>query len=162
MKRFNNAYSHGTARFQRFHGGHVDYIKEYVKTHLIREKPDTVIIQMGGNDLHRGDLRDPATITSIANDIIETAQTCRAHGVQHVFVSSVTVRRARWTWDICEALNKAIQGQCSLYGFHFYDNSNITTHDLYDNVHLNDDGVSKLANNMLDALFEKFSSPCDE
>ena len=158
VKRFNNAYSHGTARFQRWHGGHVEYIKEYVKPHLRREKPDTVVIQIGGNDLDRADRQNPATITSIANDIIETALTCRAHDVQHIFIGGVTVRRPRWTWDVCKDLNNAIEGQCTLYDFNFYSNSNISTYDLYDNQHLNNNGVSKMANNILDSPFDRFGT----
>jgi hypothetical protein len=156
-RRFDAAYSHGTARFQRWHGGRAEHIKHYVATHLKKEKPDTVVIQIGGNDLQRGDRRDPATITEIANDIIETARICRSHDVQHIFVGGVPVRRPKWTWDICKDLNNSLKGQCTLNNFNFYDNSDITTHDLYDGVHLNDTGVSKMANNMLLGLKGYFS-----
>ena len=132
-------------------------MKTYVVSHLKKEKPDTVVLQMGGNDLGRGDKRNVATITDIANDIIETALVCRNHGVRHIFIGGVTVRRQRWTWEICESLNKALEGLCTLHDFTFFANTNITPADLYDGTHLNDVGVSKMANNMLDCLFDYFS-----
>jgi lysophospholipase L1-like esterase len=158
QERFNAAYKNGEARFQRWPGGKVEHIKNYIKTHLEKEKPDTVMIQIGGNDLQRGDRRDPATITSIANDIIETAQICRANDVQHIFVGGVTVRKPRWTWDICKALNNSLEGQCRLRDFNFISNTDISPHDLYDGVHLNESGVSKMANNMLSSLDDYFNS----
>ena len=111
-KRFNKVYTHGEARFQRFHGGKAEHIKNYVTSHLEEEKQDTVIIQIGGNDLHKGDKRDPSTITNIANNIIETAQICKARGVQHIFVGGVPIRKRRWTKEICKDLNTALEGQC--------------------------------------------------
>ena len=102
--------------------------------------------------MYRGDSRDPSTITDIANDIVETAIICHAHGVQHIFVGGVTVRRPRWTWKICRELNDALSGQCDLHNFHFIDNNNISTSDLYDGVHLNNNGTHKLAENILGSL----------
>ena len=157
VKRFNKGFEHGSARFQRWHGGEVEHIKTYVVSHLKKEKPDTVVLQMGGNDLHRGDRRNPATITAIANDIIEIALICRSHGVRHIFIGGVTVRRQQWTWDVCESLNESLEGQCTLHNFNFYSNNNITPHDLYDKVHLNDLGVRKMANNMLNCLCDYFA-----
>ena len=157
VRRFNRGFTHGRARFQRWHGGEVEHIKSYVVSHLEKDRPDTVILQMGGNDLHRGDKRNTATITDIANDIIETALICRNHGVRDIFIGGVTVRRQRWTWEVCESLNKALEGQCLLHDFTFFSNGNIRPSDLYDGVHLNEDGVSKMANNMLDSLFYHFS-----
>ena len=48
VERFNNCFNSGTARFQRFHGGKARHFKDYLPTHLNEEKPDTVILQVGG------------------------------------------------------------------------------------------------------------------
>ena len=149
---FDAAYVHGFAQFQRWPGGTAEFIKHYVEPHLQREKPDTVVIQIGGNDMHRADKNDPATITAIANDIIDTALVCRANGVRHIFVGGVAVRRPKWMWNIIKDLNGALEGLCELYNLTFYSNSDITTRDLYDGTHLNGNGVHKMASNMVDSL----------
>ena len=55
-------------------------------------------------------------------------------------------------------MNRALEGQCTVNNLVFYDNSNITAHDLYDGIHLSNEGTCKLANNMLSGLEEYFES----
>jgi lysophospholipase L1-like esterase len=50
---FNNNYEQGRAHFQRFKGGSAEYIKDYIPVHLKKDKPDSALVQIGGNDLHK-------------------------------------------------------------------------------------------------------------
>ena len=54
INEFNSYYKEGNARFFRFHGAKARHVKDYVLSHLEEEQPDSVIIQMGGNDLPTG------------------------------------------------------------------------------------------------------------
>ena len=90
--RFNQYYHKGTARFQRWRGGRAEHIKHYLETHLKDEKPDTVLLQYGGNNLPTR-RNNPIPVVTIANDIIEGGQICKKNGVRDVFVSSVMPRK---------------------------------------------------------------------
>ena len=55
--------------------------------------------------------RDPATITILYNYHYKSYY---IDGVQHILVGKVTVRKPRWTWDICKILNNSPEDQCRL------------------------------------------------
>ena len=155
--RFNRAYDHGTARFQKFHGGKARHIKDYVPTHLNEDEPDTVIIQVGGNDLPTR--RDkPTPVVNIANDIIKTGLICRSKNVRNVLIGGVIVRKAQYMKERCKELNNALRGLCKIHNFTFIDNTKISVDHLYDGVHLNEDGTQILADNYLCALEKEFTS----
>ena len=82
---FNKGYKKGAAIIHRFHGGKVHHIRNYLSTHLEEEKPDSVVIVAGGNDLPNGE-SSSIVIDDIANDIIECRQRSREHGVVDVFI----------------------------------------------------------------------------
>ena len=50
-RRFRRSYTSGSMRIQKFHGARAVHFLDYLPTHLFREKPDTVVLQCGGNDL---------------------------------------------------------------------------------------------------------------
>ena len=153
QRRFNSCYGDGDVRFQKFHGGKVRHIKSYVSTHVEEEKPDAVLLQMGGNDVGG---RIP--IVTIANDIVDIGLLCRSKDVGTIFVGGVTTRRNESAKEKIDELNYCLKGLCKLNNFIFIDNSNITHDNLYDGVHLNKDGVSILANNYLDTLNVTFDA----
>ena len=149
---FNGVYEFGNSRFQKWHGGRVRHIKRYIDSHLEDEKPNTVILQMGGNDLP---LRE-TPINDIANDIMEAAQKARVAGVEHVFIGGVTIRSQAYAKTRGEDLNIALQEMCEANDFVFIDNTEIIKKHLYDGVHINKEGSAILANNYLKALRSKF------
>ena len=150
MKNFNEELSEGTAEFIRFRGLSAAHIKNYVKSHLV-EKPKTVIIQAGENDLPQGrtTTRD-VSVEEIANHLIETGETCKRYGVTDISIGGVTPR-SRLQRQVY-ALNDAIKAKCERYGFNYINNDNIFISHLYDGVHLNKHGSELLKCNYLNAL----------
>ena len=151
---FNDNYNQGRAQFQRFKGGSAEYIKDYIPVHLKKEKPDSALVQIGGNDLQKA--YTTKLLTSLANQIIETGQTCREHNVKTVFIGGVTVRQQQYTWERCKQLNVMLQDLCKKHQFIYVDNSNITVNELSDGTHLNEKGTIIMANNFLDTFNKEF------
>ena len=94
VRKLNEILSIGSARFRRFHGGKAKHVFNYVDTHLEDEKPEVVLIQVGGNDLPtRKDY--PSSVKEIAEIIIETGKKCLRYGtVKDVLISSVITRKS--------------------------------------------------------------------
>jgi hypothetical protein len=141
----------GQVIFRRFHGHKARHIKEYVWTHLEELTPASAIIQMGGNDLPTP-RHNPVPVIDIANHIIETGVICRNYGVQKVCIGGVISRRQHYMQQRCRDLNALLVNMCKIHGFIFLDNSDIESRDLYDGVHLNDQGNGKLFENYLFGL----------
>ena len=152
-QRFNECFGSGTARIQKWPGGRARHMKNYIGTHLEEEHPDIVIVQAGGNDLAE---RDRASITSIANDLMEIGIKARNSGAENVFIGSVPIRREQFNTEDLYELNHAIWTLCCQHGFVFVDNSKIGLSHLYDGVHLNNAGTTILASNYLEALRAKY------
>ena len=140
----------GTAEIVRFKGKKAEHIKNYVKSHLSLDKPDTVIIQAGGNDLQSEGRSRPTPVENIADHLVETGETCRRYGAKRIFIGGVTSRKG--LQRECFALNDEIKKKCARHGFTFIDNSNISVTHLTDGVHLSDCGSEILKRNFLDAL----------
>ena len=156
--RFNRAYDSDRCRFQRFPGGKAKKIKDYIPSHLYHEKPDTIYIQCGGNDLQ--DAYDPSLVSKLAADIIEAGVVCKNNKyVKTVFIGGVTIRRQTYTRDRCRELNNLLREACKTHNFVFVDNSNIIEDHLdSDGVHLNEKGDIMLANNILGYFNKKFGN----
>ena len=148
----NKYYVKGHARFQKWHGGRARHIKQYVPTHMLEEKPDTVLMHAGGNDLCTT-RNNPTPILDVANDIIDIGLACKKHGASRIVISGVITRKPKFLQERCEELNELLVSMCKIYNFTYIDNSNIGVDDLLsDGVHLNQEGTDVLANNYLKCL----------
>ena len=146
-------YGPGPVRFQKWPGGRVRHIKNYVTSHLQEEKPDIVLIQAGGNDVGtKTEDANPITSDMIAEDVIGIAQKARSLGAKHVFIGGITMRSNRSFTDGCNKLNNTLKSLCIAHGFIYIDNNEILPEQTYDGVHLDDEGTRLLANNYLHAL----------
>ena len=150
---FNKGYTKGEAMFQRFSGGKVRHIKNYLPTHLEEEKPDSVVIVAGGNDLSSVDGKLSAVAT-VADDIIEAGNICKHHGTKRVYVSSILPRQSLYYQIHRKKLNDVLRGKCQSHGFIFIENDNIVMKDHVsrDGVHLNVAGSRLLCRNLLNCL----------
>ncbi len=151
--RFNKCLRQGhKASFTRFPGSLAEQMATYVTPRMSKEKPETVIIQGGGNDLPVNPNKKTVPLLSVANDIIEAGKTCRKYGARNVIIGSVTTRNGNFLKKRCEALNNILEDLCEKHNFVFVNNKDIKDEHLYDGVHLNDDGTTLLADNYLVAL----------
>ena len=151
-QRFNECFGSGTARFQKWPGGHARHMKNYVSTHLEEEKPDAVIIQAGGNDLSSNHDESVTAIGTIAKDVVEMAKHARSFGAQEIFVAGVPIRTQKHFQEHVGELNNTLKSLCTSNKFIFIDNSRITIDHLYDGVHLTNSGTKILADSYLEAL----------
>ena len=154
VRRFQKSYTSGTVRIQKFHGGRTLHFQDYLPTHLYHEKPDTVILQCGGNDLPTPRHKN-VPLTKIADQIIDAGLVCKEFGVQDILIGGVTTRNTNFLKKRCSDLNEILVNLCSSHGFTFIDNSSITPEEhMYDGQHLNSKGTSLLSNNYLEALYD--------
>ena len=147
---FNDSYNEGTSQFYKFHGGKVRHIKKYVPIHLEEERPDSVIILAGGNDLPTSK-KNPTPVSEIADHIIDMGLMCTRYHVSNIFISSVLPRSAAYMQARRNQLNKILRELCKAHGFTFIENENIVLkeHIWKDGVHLNNQGSDLLARNFL-------------
>ena len=81
---------------------------------------------------------------------MNTGLLCRRYGVQHIFISSVLLRRQFYQQQRCRDLNAFLRDLCVVHNFIFIDNANISVEHLFtDGVHLTDQGSQILCDNYL-------------
>ena len=133
-------------------GGKVRHIKDYITTHLRENRYETVLLQIGSNDIPTP-RSNPVPVEEIAKIIIDTGLMCREYGVKDVLIAGIIPRRQWYTFNRCAELNKILIAECKLHNFIFIDNSNVLpTHLHSDGIHLNDEGSEVLTQNYLFSL----------
>ena len=75
-RRFRRSYTSGSMRIQKFPGARAVHFLDYLPTHLFHEKPDTVILQCGGNDLPTS-RKQPVDMIKIAEYLLEAGRICK-------------------------------------------------------------------------------------
>ena len=150
---FNKKLKNSKARFHKFSGKKVHHIKDYMPTHIVEDRPDSVVIVAGGNDVPIGKF-DSVPLTSIADDIMEAGLLCRRNGVRDIHISSILPRGSFYFQLRRHRLNLMLKEQCGTNGFIFVDNRNIVLSDHigHDGVHLNKAGSSALCRNLCNSL----------
>ena len=142
---FNSFYNNGTAEFKRFPGKKARHLKHDIKDILEKERPNTVILQSGGNDLQTS-----TTLADIADELLEAGAICKRYGVEKICIGGVPARPG--VQGRCYDLNRILSRRCRARNYVFIDNKYIFLGHLYDDVHLNHHGIKVLANNYLDVL----------
>ena len=150
---FNECYNPRRAQFTRFPGARAKHMSEYVTPRIRDERPETVIIHAGGNDLPVNNNERYVSLWTVANFITDAAMVARNHGARNILIGGVTTRKGGFLKKRCDALNGILISLCKRKGFIYIDNSGIGDEHLYvDGVHLNHKGTVRLADNYLDAL----------
>ena len=153
----------GQLSFRRFPGAKTEDVRAYLPTNLSKTKPETVIIQTGGNDLPTP-RSNPVPVEVIAKTIVECGLLCKSYGVKNVLISGIPIRRPYYMQTRCKELNLLLQEHCRNEGFTFIDNGNIDLSHTYDGTHLTQEGSALLRDNYLlelNALFwEDVRSKC--
>ena len=117
--------------------------------HLKEERPDSVIILAGGNDLPTSK-KKPTSVVDITNHIIGIGVICARYNVSKVIISSVLPREEAYMQLRRKEVNDLWRNWCEINNFTFIENKNIILckHILRDGVHLNNVGSDLLANNL--------------
>ena len=100
-----------------------------------------------------------ATITEIADHIIEAGSLCKKFNVANVYVSSILPRSSPYAQINRRKLNLMLKEKCEENGFIFIDNDNpvnnrskeiiLKDHICWDGVHLNRSGSDVFCDNIL-------------
>ena len=83
---FKKELRNGKAYFRSFSSATSKQLDHYIIPSLIDDHPDAVIIHVGTNDISYN-----ANYEDIARNIIKIGSSCKSHGVNNVFVSSILV-----------------------------------------------------------------------
>ena len=121
---------------------------QHVLLILKEDKPDSVLLHIGTNDVNHHNLYAVST-EKLASDIIEIDRTCKAFNVKEVFISSVLCRNEVILSSQINRTNELLNKLCKENDFNYISNSNITPSHLSKNgIHLNDIGTFKLGDNL--------------
>lgn len=91
-------------------------------------------------------------ISKIVQDVTDVALNCRNYNVSTIFISSL-VYCENIDHEILCKLNEKLHEECVKNGFHFIDNADVDSRDLWkDGVHMVESGKAIVANNIIDNL----------
>ena len=127
-------------------------MNHFVTPILDEERPYTIIIHVGCNDITPKTYRDLKTGV-IANEIIDIGKKCMNYGTKKVFISSILIKKQSSLTKIINQVNDILKDLCLINSFIFIDNSEIKRDMLWkDGIHLNDQGIYMFASNFVDYL----------
>ena len=119
---------------------------------LLKEKPDTVVIHVGSNNItHR--IFDDCNAAKLADEIIDIGKMCTQYGVKDAIFSSIFVKNSIKLSKMISQVNETVTKKCEENEFHFVSNDNILRkHLCKDGVHLTDEGTNIFAGNIVDYI----------
>ena len=146
------------AIFKKFPGHTADEIAYYAAKPLYDNKPNQVIVIAGTNDLTR-ELYRGNTVNEyeVVENLMKIGRTARDAGAHKVHISAIMARHGYQYKNPIIRINNLLQYRCSLEGFHYMDQSEISSdHVSSDGVHLNFFGLTVLKMNIL-SCFHTFN-----
>ena len=131
-----------------FSGATIECMKHYSKP-TINQQPDRVILHVGTNDL-----KSERTVSKIAKDILNLAESINAETKSPVIISGIIPRGDNLNGK-AEAVNDVLKKKCMESNIGFIDNSNIKISNLNSSkLHLNKSGTTIFAKNLLDMFYK--------
>ena len=145
MNKFNALLEKNYAVKRAFGGATASQLNYYLQATLNEDKPDTIIICAGTNNLTK---KRYQTVEETTGEIIKIVESCHRGGVRRILVSSVTCRPTHQ--NKVEKINELLQHYAGIYKFQYIDNSCIhACHIKSDGVHLKKEGIQFLATNYI-------------
>ena len=108
----------GDFYFKCFSGANTKQLDPYVTPVLVEEKPQTVIIHIGSNDITKFNYHD-VDVNDLANRILQVGLKCRYYGVESIATSSVLVTNDHNIDKLIRGVNISLKNLCKVYGFDF-------------------------------------------
>ena len=131
MKKLNQALKHAHAVKKIYPGATPEDLEHYCIKPLRDIKPDVVILTIGTNKIG---IDDPF---KISKEIFNIVNICKDHGVNKIFVSSITCRPEYPR--IVEDINNILRARQVLYDYELIYNDDITADFIWkDKLHLSD------------------------
>ena len=91
---------------------------------LVDEKPQTVVIHIGSNDITKFGCHD-TDVNDLANRILHIGLKCRYYGVESMAILSDLARYDNNLNKLIQGVNIALKHSCKVYGFDFICNGRI-------------------------------------
>ena len=85
---------------------------------LVDEKSQTVVIDIGSNDITKFNYHD-VDVNDLANRILQVGLKCRYYGVESIATSSVLVTNDHNIDKLIRGVNISLKNLCKVYGFDF-------------------------------------------
>ena len=98
--------------FKCFSGANNKQFDHYVIPILVDEKPQTVFIHKGSNDITKFNYHD-INVNYLANRILQVGLKCRYHGVESITISSALVRNDNNLNKLIWGVNISLKHLCS-------------------------------------------------
>ena len=148
--KLQNSFDNAKSFVRYFSGAKTEDLHHYIIPSLLKEKPDTVVILAGSNNItHR--IFEDFNADKLADEIMDIGKMCRQYGVKDVIFSSIFVKNSIKLGKMISQVNGAAMKKCEENGFHFVSNDNILRkHLCKDGVHLTDEGTNIFAGNIVD------------
>ena len=110
--------------FKCFSGANTKQLDHYVILVLVDKKPQTVVINIGSNDITKFNYHD-VDVNDLANTILQIGLKCRYYGVGSIAVFPVLVRNDDNLNKLIHGVNISLKHLCKVYGFDFICNDRI-------------------------------------
>ena len=145
--------------FHKYPGHTADEIGHYVYKNIEDDKPNSIIIVAGINDILKAKReKDVPNLNEIIENILDIGRVARDKAVKNIFISGIMVNRNKSYNQVVNAINDLLGYRCKQEGFNFIDQSHIVLRDLWhDGLHLNEKGSAKLLYNLLSCCEENYN-----
>ena len=126
---------------------------------LVDEKPNTIIIHVGSNDITKSNYHI-INADELAKGIVNIRLKCKYYGVGQIAISSILARSNNNLNKVIKQVNFSLKSSCKTYGFAFICDENIDR--LWrDGIHLTNECTSLLFKNLLEHLNSSFYQNMD-
>ena len=136
-------------------GATADQIHSYLDWWFTHEKPQTLVVAAGANDLLYEDREARSRKEHLANEpqvvskLMDIGREARDRGVSNIYFSGLYTIKNLFD-GYTSRFNQLLESQCQEHGFYFISNANIELDDLFDGLHVNNHmGHKKLKHNIL-------------
>ena len=127
-------------------------LHHYIIPSLLKEKPDTVVIHVGSDNITHRIFQD-FNADKFADETIDIGKMCRQYGVKDVIFSSIFVKNSVKLGKMIKQVNRAVTKKCEENGFHFVSNRNILQKNMCkDGVDLTDEATNIFPGNIVDYI----------
>ena len=108
---FNNSINEGKAHLNSFSGATINRLDHFVTPILEEDRPDTVIIHVGSNDITHNTINniDPK---DISKRVIDIGKKSLLYGVKEVMTSSIFIKRQFKLTRITRQVNDHLRDEC--------------------------------------------------
>ena len=113
----------------------------YVAPTLVDEKPESIILHVGSNDITKTNY-DNVNAEDLGQRIANIAKKCKSFRVNNIAISSILMRKNVRINKIIKTVNEEISSMCAANGFHFICNDMTDVSMTWkDGLHINNDGT---------------------